>query len=266
MPVPVLELPAECLQISQQERFMHGFGTFGQQTTSKNLQECDEQEIAAILMTKQDSSSGGCVKHAKFVKFNSWSSWPHSGVYLLCLLQQTRVAEKLLKALPAQKAAKWCDVGSAKWERKDQCLKSSKKKTASIYDSTSDSCVRFSWHFEPYWKAGSRFKYSQVGEPELCRFFESGSEQMKVHIPVLWSGFLPFYAWQSHVPRLSPFAFVNSLNLIHHEVCWQNWAIESIEKTQMDPNSISYNQKGPNQDCVFAMRALPEDQAARECD
>ena len=74
MPVPVLELPAECLQISQQERFMHGFGTFGQQTTSKNLQECDEQEIAAILMTKQDSSSGGCVKHAKFVKFNSWSS------------------------------------------------------------------------------------------------------------------------------------------------------------------------------------------------
>ena len=151
------------------------------------------------------------------------------------------------------------------WKRKDQCFKSFKK-TTSIYDSTSDSCVRFSWHFEPYWKAGSRFKYSQVGEPELCRFFESGSEQMKVHIPVLWRGFLPFYAWQSQVPRLSPFAFVNSLNLIHHEVCWQNWAIESIEKTQMDPNSISYNQKGPNQDCVFAMRALPEDQAARECD
>ena len=37
---------------------------------------------------------------------------------------------------------------------------------------------------------------------------------MEVHIPVLWSGFLPFYAWQSQVPRLSSqFAFVNSLNL-----------------------------------------------------
>lgn len=100
----------------------------GQQTTSKNLQECEEQEIAAILMTKQDSSSGGCVKHAKFVKFNSWSSWPHSGVYLLCLLQQTRVAEKLLKALPAQKAAKWCDVGSANVKKKRSVFKILKKK------------------------------------------------------------------------------------------------------------------------------------------
>lgn len=38
MPVPVLEeLPAKCLQISQQERFMHGFGTFGR--TANNQQE-----------------------------------------------------------------------------------------------------------------------------------------------------------------------------------------------------------------------------------
>lgn len=29
MPPVLEELPAECLQISQQERFMHGFGTFG---------------------------------------------------------------------------------------------------------------------------------------------------------------------------------------------------------------------------------------------
>lgn len=81
-------------------------------------------------MTKQDSSSGGCVKHAKFVKFNSWSSWPHSGVYLLCLLQQTRVAEKLLKALPAQKAAKWCDVGSANVKKKKSVFKILNKKNS----------------------------------------------------------------------------------------------------------------------------------------